>query len=110
MTGAAFLFAQAAAAAAVPSATQPDIAVTAHVEARSVKVEQDGRATLSLHAQPSAGAEPVRVERSAPPGRKHYRNLTIDLKAEARIADPSADAQATIASSQQGEPNHADQP
>lgn len=50
-------------------------------------------------------AEPVQVERSAPPGRSSYRNLTIDLKAAARIADPAAASASTAASEPaEGEP------
>ena len=107
MTGAAILIAQLAAGSV---AAQPaDVSVTAHVEARSIKIEQQGRATLTLHAEPSAGTEPVKVRRSAPPGNTQYRNLTVDLKAEARIADPSISAQTQTSSSPSGD-NHADKP
>jgi len=107
MSGAVILIAQLAAGAV--TAQPADVSVTAHVEARSVKIEHEGRATLTLHAEPSAGAEPIEVQRSAPPGKTQYRNLTVDLKAEARIADPSISAQTQTSSSPSGD-NHADKP
>jgi hypothetical protein len=74
-------------AAAQTAAPPPDIELNARVSAREVSVRQEGPARLTLHAEPGV-APPVKVDRSAPPGAKSYRNLTINLHAEARLADP----------------------
>lgn len=100
------LVAQAAAAQAAPSL--PDIEIRARVQADRVEVRQQGDARVELRVDPGT-AEPVHVERSAPPGQLSYRNLTIDLSAAARIADPgapSAEARAdtTATATQTGEP------
>ncbi len=76
-------------AAAQPAAPPPDIELTARVRAREVTVRQDGTAALELRVSPGV-APPVEVRRSAPAGAQSYRNLTIDLRAAARIADPLA--------------------
>jgi hypothetical protein len=111
MPGATFFIAQAAAAAtpAPAAAPPPDIAITAHVEARSVKIAQQGRATLTLHVEPGV-TEPVHVERSAPAGARNYRNFVLDLTAQARIADPAAPASTTDTPPEQGNQDNADQP
>ncbi len=80
------LVAQAAAPLAlVPS--PPDIEIRAHADIRSVDVRSQGVARLELHAEPGE-APPVQVERSAPSGARHYRNLRLDLRAFARLVAP----------------------
>lgn len=96
------LVGQLAAPVAADAAPPPDIELRAHVEARSVKIEQSGTARLELHADPGV-AEPVAVKRSAPNGQSRYRNLTIDLHAAARLTGPAASAQTSVTTSQ-GEP------
>ena len=97
MTGLALLLAQLA------PAQLPDIEIAARVSAREVEIEQEGEARLTLHAEPGE-AEPVRVERSAPAGRKSYRNLTIDLRAAARIAPDAPSTTTTTHRNETGEP------
>lgn len=94
----AFLF-LAAAPAALP-AGQPDVAVNARVHAREVTVKQQGRASARVTVEPSAG-ERIAVERNLPKRRDRYRNLSIDLAVEARLADPSVHASASASSSDQ---------
>lgn len=65
----------------------PDIELNARVRASEVVVRQSGDARLTLKVEPG-DAPPVEIERSAPAGAQRYRNLTIDLRAAARIADP----------------------
>ena len=103
MPGVGLLFLQLAGAAGATALPPPDIEVSARVTAREVRVRQEGAARISLRADPGV-APPVRVERSAPPGAKRYRNLTIDLKAEARLANREPN------STQQGSTDEADQP
>ena len=88
MSGLGLLFFQLA--AAQTGAPPPDIEVTARVQAREVTIRQDGEARIELHAEPGV-APPVRVERSAPPGARSYRNLTIDLHGQARLSAPDQD-------------------
>jgi hypothetical protein len=83
-----FLFAQAAAPAAV-TAAPPDIEIRAHADIRSVEIRSQGRASIELHAEPGE-APPVQVGRSAPAGAKRYRNLRLDLRAAARLTGPGA--------------------
>lgn len=102
MPGVGLLFLQLAAGGAV-AAPPPDIEVRARVTAREVQIRQEGAARIAVRAEPGV-APPVRVERSAPPGAKRYRNLTIDLKAEARLVQPDP------AATPQGSADEADQP
>lgn len=77
-------------AASAPVAhAPPDIEIRAAIRAREVRVEQDGTARIVLRAEPSAEQPEIRVERSAPPGQRRYRNLDLRLDAKARIADPN---------------------
>lgn len=100
------LVAQAAAAQASPPL--PDIEIRARVQADRVEVRQQGDARVELRADPGT-SEPVRVDRSAPPGQRSYRNLTIDFAATARIVDPrapsiEASARTSATATQTGEP------
>jgi hypothetical protein len=101
VTGIAILLAQLAAPAAAQ--TLPDIEIRARVQAERVEVKQQGEAKLELQVDPGA-TEPVRVERSAPPGQARYRNLTIELQAEARIAGPNAAVTTSASRKPTGEP------
>jgi hypothetical protein len=82
-----FLVAQAAVPMAAQSAP-PDIEIRAHADIRSVKIRSQGRATVTLHADPGV-SPPVEVVRSAPAGQASYRNLTIDLHGIARLTPPA---------------------
>jgi hypothetical protein len=66
----------------------PDIELNARVHVLEVTIKQDGQATLQVSATPGE-PQPVEVRRSAPKGSQRYRNLTINLRAKAQIADPS---------------------
>jgi hypothetical protein len=53
-----------------------------------VTIEQQGEARLAVHAEPDAGS---RVETNVQPkaqGRRELRNVTIDVHAQASLADP----------------------
>lgn len=76
-------------AAAQPAAPPPDIELSVRVRAREVTVRQEGEASLRLRVSPGE-APPVEVRRSAPAGAARYRNLAIDVRGAARIADPNA--------------------
>ena len=74
--------AQAAAAAA------PDIELHAIVDIQSVKIEQQGRASLKVHAEPDAGSG-VKIDAPRANGAKSLRNVRVTVDAVARI-DQSA--------------------
>ena len=76
-----------AAAAGAAPASLPDIELAARVNARKVKIEQDGRAEVRI--EPDAGKR-IDVRRNLPKGRSTYRNLELRLTIEARLADPAA--------------------
>lgn len=97
MPGATLIF---AAAAAVAPAGPPDIELHARVHAREVRIEQQGEARLRVWAEPSGG-DKVEVERNLPKGQRRYRNLDIELDAQARVAGPPRRAAET--QSQTGE-------
>jgi hypothetical protein len=65
----------------------PDIELNAHVRARSVTIEKQGNASLSVRTDPEGG-NVVDVRALKANGRKTLRNVDIDVHAEARIADP----------------------
>jgi hypothetical protein len=87
--GLSFVFLQLAAAQAAAAA--PDIEINAQITAREVHIRQEGPASLQLRVDPGV-APPVTVERSQPAGAKTYRNLTLKLHGEARLADPKTNA------------------
>ena len=79
------LLAQAAAAQA------PDIELNANIRARSVEIEKQGNASLTVTTSPDAGnLVDVRAPRAN--GRKTLRNVSVNVRAEARIGDPAATA------------------
>ena len=91
MLGALLMIAQAATAAA------PDIQFHAVVDARSVKIEKKGQATLRAWADPDAGSI-VNIEAPKANGAKTFRNVRVTVDAEARIGGNGA-AGATIEAS-----------
>lgn len=72
-------------AAAQPA---PDIEVDVHATVREVRVRQRGETSLQVHAAPDANSR-VTVARPDSNGRERRRNATVDIHAEARIADPA---------------------
>jgi hypothetical protein len=67
----------------------PDIELNASLRARSVTVEKRGDAKLAVSTSPE-GANLVDVEAPKANGRATVRNVTVNVRAEARIADPLA--------------------
>lgn len=73
---------------AVPAqASPPDLQLRVHATARSVRVEQKGSTSLRVTAEPDAGSV---VDVSAPAVSESARNVTVDIDAQARIADSAA--------------------
>ena len=86
----ALLAVQAAPAASSP----PDIELNVHATVREVRIRQRGETSLRVYATPDAGSR-AEAPRPAPNREVRGRNRTVDVHAEARIADPaSAGAQA----------------
>jgi|GEM_PF-2156788 len=74
---------------AASPAPAPDIELTVHARAREVTIERKGEAKLEVHAEPDAGSRAeVNVEPKAE-GRSQLRNVTVDIHAQASLADPS---------------------
>ena len=81
-----------AAQASAPASAPGDISIRATLDARSVKVEQKGTASIAAHAEPDGGSTAVS---SGTRGSRHF-----EVQIDARIADPLAaapdgDAEAT---------------
>lgn len=74
-----FLLLQAAAA------TAPDIQLDARVTAREMRIRRRGETSLELRGGPGTD---VRVVKPVGHGRPRLRNVTVEVHAEARIADP----------------------
>jgi hypothetical protein len=70
----------------------PDIELRADVRARQVTIEKQGDARLTVTTSPE-GANLVDVQAPRANGRKTLRNVNVSVRAEARIADPSASAE-----------------
>ena len=69
------------------AAAPPDIELNVRATARSVKIERKGETKLEVRAGPDAGS---RTEtRVTPPaeGRTELSNVTVELRAEARIGE-----------------------
>ena len=92
------LIAQVAAAAADPGLAPPDIAFNARVQAREVRVEQRGEASLEVSGGPGSG---VRVDKPRGDARGRLRNVDIRVEAEARVAAPEVSVRATAEASPQ---------
>jgi hypothetical protein len=69
------------------AAPPPDIEFNARATVREVRIRQQGETSLDVHAGPDAGSD-VRVEKPHANGRSRLRNVTVNVHAEARIADP----------------------
>lgn len=67
--------------------TAPDISLDVHATIREVRIRQRGEASLEVHASPDANS---RVTVTHPEGRQRSRGATVDVHAEARIADPAS--------------------
>ena len=66
----------------------PDIELTVRARAKSVEIERKGEASLEVRAEPDAGSRvEARVEPKAD-GRTRLRNVEVDVRAAASIADP----------------------
>lgn len=69
-------------------AMQPDIELRVGARVKSVKIEQQGNATLEVRATPDAGSSvEARVEPRAA-GKTELRNVQVNVRAQASIADP----------------------
>ena len=69
-------------------AAQPDIELGITVRAKSVEIERKGEARLEVRAEPDAGSRvEARVE-PAPEGRGKLRDVRINVRARASVADP----------------------
>ena len=73
--------------AAAVQAQAPDIELNAHVRARSVTIEKEGDARLTVTTDPDGG-NLVTVQAPKANGRKTLRNVEVKVHAEGRIADP----------------------
>ncbi len=92
MIGAALLLILQPAAAQAPNLAPPDIELNASVRARKVTIEKKGEASLIVRAGPDAGSI-VDVQAPRANGRKTLNNVKVEVRAEARIADPSRPSQ-----------------
>lgn len=79
------------AAASAPQSA-PDIELQANVRARSVSIEKQGEAKLTVTTSPDGG-NVVDVRAPKANGRGELRNVEVQVRAEARIGDPAAAAQ-----------------
>ena len=73
-----------AALQSVPS-TMPDIELHATIDAESVRIEKQGKATLEVHADPDAGSI-VKADAPRANGATTLRNVRVKVDAEARIS------------------------
>ena len=69
-------------------AAPPDLELEIRATVREVRIEQKGETSLEVRAEPDAGSR-VDVDRPPSGGRARLRNVTVRVKAEARIADPA---------------------
>ena len=68
-------------------ASAPDIEIQANVRARSLAIEKQGEASLTLRTDPDGG-NLVDVQAPRANGRKTIRNVDVTVRAKAHIADP----------------------
>ena len=85
----ALLAAQSGPAPAPPTLPAPDIEVNVRATVREVRIRQRGEASLRVHASPDGGSL-AETPRPAADRDIRQRNRTVDVHAEARIADPGA--------------------
>jgi uncharacterized protein (DUF58 family) len=70
------------------AAPPPDIELNIRATARSVEIQQKGKASLEVRAGPDAGSR-VRTEVNPPAdGAISLKNVTVEVHAEARIKNP----------------------
>ena len=69
-----------------PAAQAPDIELQANVRARSVTIEKQGQASLTVTSEPE-GRNLVDVRAPRANGRKSLRNVNVSVRAEARIGE-----------------------
>jgi uncharacterized protein (DUF58 family) len=74
--------------AAAP-APAPDIELNVHLKAKSVTIEQQGEARLTVHAEPDAGSRVETNVEPKPEGRRELRNVNVTIHAQASLADPA---------------------
>jgi hypothetical protein len=87
--------------AVAPPPPAPDIELNVHARVREVTIEQKGETKLEVHAEPDAGSRAeVNVQPKAE-GRTQLRNVTVNIHAQASLADP-AQNKATV---ETGSPN-----
>ena len=70
------------------AAQAPDIELRANVRARSVTLEKDGSASLTVTSSPNGG-NVVDVRAPKANGRRKLRNVEVNVRAEGRIGDPA---------------------
>ncbi|MEA3039614.1 MAG: hypothetical protein QOE79_2127 [Sphingomonadales bacterium] len=73
---------------AASAAPAPDIELNLHLKAKQVTIEQQGEAKLAVHAEPDAGSRVETNVQPKPEGRRELRNVTIDVHAQASLAQP----------------------
>ena len=76
------------AAAAQPP---PDIELQIDASVRRVRIEREGEASLEVSGGPGSA---VRVDAPEASGRQRLRNVNVQVRAEARIADPRQNPEA----------------
>ena len=76
------------------AAPAPDIQLDINATVREVRIEQKGTTSLEVRAAPDAGSR-VEVDRPDANGRRRLQNVNVRVQAEARIADPRQNPQAS---------------
>ena len=68
--------------------SSPDVELNVHATVREVRIRQRGEASLQVHASPDAGST---VDSQSPGASRRVvaRGATVNVHAEARIADPT---------------------
>ena len=72
-------------------ASSPDIELDVRLTARRVEIRQSGGETLTVRARPDAGSN-VEVQAPRREGRRTLENVNVRVRAQARIASPSANS------------------
>ena len=70
------------------AAQAPDIELDVHARIKSLKIERKGEARLEVRGEGPGNRVEARVEPKAE-GRTQLRNVTVDVHAEASVADPA---------------------
>ena len=69
------------------AAPPPDIELNIRATAKSVRIEQQGETRLEVRAGPDAGSQARTVVTPPGQGSAELKNVTIEVRAEARIGD-----------------------